>query len=187
MTKGLAFTPQGELAPGDYVMTFAELRRSLLVVGPGPKLEWDRAWRETLVSNLEILVRQLWQAGVVSVFADGSFVSDKVHPEDIDGYFECSEDDLATGRLVRELNLLDPYKVWTWEHSARRHAPGSLKPQLPMWHRYRVELYPHFGQGAGIRDRHGQELTFPAAFRLSRANKPRGIVKLAKGGTDDPQ
>ena len=51
-----------------------------------------------------------------------------------------------------------------------------------MWHAYRVELYAHFGQLSGIRDKFGNELEFPSAFRLSRRNGlPRGIVKI--GGT----
>ena len=53
-----------------------------------------------------------------------------------------------------------------------------------MWHEYRVELYPHYRQFCGIRDEHGNELEFPAAFRLSRReNRPKGIVKLVKEGT----
>lgn len=64
---------------------------------------------------------------------------------------------------------------------SRRPYRGYPKRQLPMWHVYRVELYPHFGQLSGIRDRFGNELEFPAAFRLSRANgEPRGVVKLLK-------
>jgi hypothetical protein len=49
-----------------------------------------------------------------------------------------------------------------------------------MWIEYRVELYPHFGQAAGILDRFGNELQFPAAFRLSRSGRPKGIVKLIR-------
>lgn len=53
------------------------------------------------------------------------------------------------------------------------------KKQLPMWHQYRVELYPHFGQSSGIQDQYGNELEFPAAFRRSRADgKPKGIIKI---------
>ncbi len=61
---------------------------------------------------------------------------------------------------------------------------GYPENQLPMWHRYRVELYPHFpGMGCGIRDKYGHELEFPAAFRQSRRDgKPRGIVKIEYGG-----
>jgi hypothetical protein len=54
-----------------------------------------------------------------------------------------------------------------------------------MWHRYRVELYPHvpgLGLGIGIVDKHGHEVEFPAAFRQSRRDgKPRGIVKIKYG------
>ena len=175
------FTPDGMLPPGDYEVSFAELRKSILVVGPrqGGYPHWDRAWRAVLVDNLEVLVKQLCQAGIMDMFIDGSFVEDKDHPNDIDGYFVCDLMELASGRLERNLNLLDPHKVWTWDPKSRRPFRGYPKKQLPMWHRYRVELYPHCGQGSGITDQFGNELEFPAAFRRSRRDgKPRGIVKI---------
>jgi hypothetical protein len=56
-----------------------------------------------------------------------------------------------------------------------------------MWHRYRVELYPHvpgLGIGCGIVDQHGNEFEFPSAFRQSRRDgTPRGIVKIRREGT----
>lgn len=86
-----AFDPLGLLPPGDYELTFEELRRSSLVVGPGNgDTTWDATWRESLVGNLEVMTRQLWQVGVRDVFADGSFVEEKDHPNDIDGYFVTS-------------------------------------------------------------------------------------------------
>ena len=125
------------------------------------------------------LVTQLWQIGIQDIFADGSFVEDKDHPNDIDGYFVCDLMELASGELQRKLNLIDPHKVWTWAPQGRRPFRGYPKKQLPMWHQYRVELYPHFGQGSGICDRFGNELEFPAVFRLSRRDsKPRGIIKI---------
>ncbi len=52
-----------------------------------------------------------------------------------------------------------------------------------MWLQYRVELYPHYGQPSGIRDKHGNELEFPSAFRLSRRDgQLRGIVKIEQQG-----
>lgn len=183
------FTPDGLLPAGDYEVTFAELRQSLLVLGPGNPREypyWDAVWRAKLVDNLETLTRQLWQVGIREVYADGSFAEDKDHPNDIDGYFVCDLARLRSGQLERELNLMDPHKVWTWDPASRRPYRGYPKRQLPMWHRYRVELYPHvpgLGIGAGIRDRHGHELEFPSAFRQSRRDgTPRGIVKLRYGG-----
>lgn len=152
----------------------------MLVLGPRKgSPSWDTPWRMLLVNNLELLVKQLRQVGVTEIFIDGSFVEDKDHPNDIDGYFVCTLEALVSGDLERNLNLLDPYKVWTWDPDSRRPYPGSSKWQLPMWHRYRVELYPHVGQGSGIVDEFGYELEFPAAFRRSRRDgRPRGIVKI---------
>jgi hypothetical protein len=183
------FGPDGLLPPGDYEVSFDELRRSPLVLGPGDPREgtpWDTPWREELVGNLEILTRQLWQEGISEVFADGSFAEDKDHPNDIDGYFVCSLIQLKTGELVRHLNLLDPFKIWTWDPASRKPYSGYPKKQLPMWHKYRVELYPHvpgLGIGCGILDKHGYELEFPSAFRQSRhGGKPRGILSIQYGG-----
>lgn len=174
------FTRDGVLPPGDYEMTLEELKESVLVVGPASgNPDWDAVWRLRLIENLEILVRQLWDAGIREVFINGSFVEDKDHPNDIDGYFVCSREELASGELVQKLNLLDESKVWTWASEARIAHPGGPKKQLPMWHRYRVELYPHFGQVCGIKDQFGNELEFPAAFRISRRDdRPKGIVKI---------
>lgn len=176
------FTADGLLPPGDYELTLDEVRASMLVEGPRPSvLGWDAGWRRRLVDNLGVLVDQLERVGILEVFVDGSFVEDKVHPNDIDGYFCCELRDLASGELEQRLNLLDPHKVWTWDPRARRPFRGYPKLQLPMWHQYRVELYPHWGQGSGICDQHGHELEFPAAFRLSRRNDvPRGIVKVRR-------
>ena len=179
------FSEDGLLPPGDYALNLGDLAESLLVVGPDDSerySSWDRNWRRKLVENLSVLVGQLRQVGIAEVFIDGSFVEDKNHPNDIDGYFECELTRLASGELQRELNLLDPHKVWTWEPAARRPYRGYPKKQLPMWHVYRVELYPHFGQLSGIRDERGHELEFPSAFRRSRVDgRPRGIVKIGDG------
>lgn len=55
-----------------------------------------------------------------------------------------------------------------------------------MWHKYRIELYPHIpglGLGSGILDKWGKELEFPSAFRQSRRDgTPRGIIKIKYGG-----
>jgi len=182
MTCGLpSFTADGVLPVGDYPLTLDALRDSHLVSGDGVwSSTWDAAWRGRLASSLTVLVRQLWQVGIARIFVDGSFVEDKDHPNDIDGYFECDVRHLATGRLQRELNAIDPYKVWTWDPTTRRLDPDSGKRQLPMWHRYRVEFYPHFPNAtSGIRDQFGNDLPFPSAFRLSRrAYLPKGIVQV---------
>jgi len=184
-----AFASGGLLPPGEYEVSFEELRQSVLVLGPDDLGEfslWDVDWRRQLVNNLEILTRQLWQVGVREIFVDGSFAEDNNHPGDIDGYFVCDFESWRTGDLERKLNLLDPYRIWTWDQDSRMPYRGYSKEQLPMWHRYRVELYPYApGRGidSGIRDRSGRPLEFPSAFRQSRdGGKPKGIVKLRYGG-----
>ena len=51
-----------------------------------------------------------------------------------------------------------------------------------MWHRYRVELYPHFpGLMSGLVDPYGNQLQFPSAFRQQRApGFEKGIVKIVQ-------
>jgi hypothetical protein len=177
------FTNEGVLPVGDYPLTLSELRTSHLVTGSGlVSPHWDVAWRAELVDGPEVLVGQLWQVGIDRIFVDGSFVEDKDHPNDIDGYFECDLRYLVSRRLENDLNALDPYKVWTWKPSSRLPDANSAKRQLPMWHRYRVEMYPHVpGLMTGIRDQHGNDLEFPAAFRISRqAFTPKGVVQIVR-------
>lgn len=179
-----SFNADGLLPPGDYPLTLDELRASILVEGPEGMAEagtWDAAWRSQLVNNLAVLTAQLWQVGIDRIFIDGSFVQDKPRPNDIDGYFECDLMALATGALQRDLNRLDPHQIWTWDDRDRRWDPDSAKAQLPMWYRYRIDLYPHFGQPSGIRDQYGYELQFPSAFRRQRLTfRQRGIVQIIR-------
>ena len=82
---------------------------------------------------METLVAQLWVVGVTEIYVGGSFAEDKDPPNDIDGYFETDLQQLASGELQRELNLQDPYKIWTWDPITRRPYRGYPKKQLPMW------------------------------------------------------
>lgn len=175
----MEFNDFGLLPPEDYPLTFTQLRQSILVKGPLDETPWDEEWRSFLVDQLEIMVKQLWAVGVTEIFIDGSFVEKKAHPNDIDGYFECDVRDLPT--LIRELNILEQDKIWTWDSKSRKPYLGYTKKQLPMWHKYRVELYPHYGQISGIKDEQGNALLFPSAFRQTRDTfRPKGIVKIIK-------
>lgn len=173
------------LPVGDYLLTIAELRQSHLVTGQGSgSPTWDGSWRAHLVDNLSLLAAQLWAVGVTDIFVDGSFVENKDRPGDIDGYFAADLLALATGQLEADRNRFDPDMIWTWAH--RRVGAGSPKAQLPMWHKYRVELFPYVpGFPSGIKDQFGHDLEFPSAFRVSRQFIPKGIVVLQQGGKDD--
>lgn len=176
------FTGDGVLPPGDYALTLDELEESMLVLGPGQPCDrptWDARWRHKLVSNLRIMVAQLEKVGIGEIFIDGSFVEDKDHPNDIDGYFVCDPERFASGQLEHDLNLLDPAKCWTWDHRSRKAYRGYPKLQLPMWHAYRIEFYPHYsGIIAGL-DAHGHAMEFPAFFRQRRTNgQSKGIVRI---------
>lgn len=183
------FNSDGVLDPGTYIASFSEVRDSILVNGDGNSSTWDKDWRSELVNNAEILCSQLFTVGIQDIYLDGSFVENKDHPNDIDGYFDPhlsmlnSNDMVQFSYIVSKLNNLDPNKIWTWDPASRKSFRGYAKKQLPMWLFYRVELYPHLDQGAGIKDQSGHDLTFPSAFRQSRHNfKPKGIVKISLSG-----
>jgi hypothetical protein len=171
-----AFNEDGLLPAGDYAMSMEEVLESSLVVAETDAGDWDGAWRERLVRNLDVMVHHLWQVGIHEIFVDGSFVENKPHPNDIDGYFLCEASTLFSGDLEARLQKFDD--IWTWDPARRYASPDSAERQLPMWHKYRVELFPHVGQWTGIVDAFGNELTFPSAFRQSREFKPKGIVKI---------
>lgn len=180
------FNNDNVLDPGTYKATFGQLRSSLLVVGDGTSTTWDSAWRLKLIDNLEVLANQLWSVGYREVFLDGSFVENKDRPNDIDGYFDAKITSINPivmqdfQRNISTLNSLDPHCCWTWEASSRKFDQATGKGQLPMWHFYRIELYPHIeGMFSGITDKQGNNLKFPSAFRQSRRNYiPKGIVEL---------
>jgi hypothetical protein len=87
-----AFDDEGLLPPGDYQLTIAQLRESMLVNGPGGiYVDWNSKWRRKLIDNLEILTTQLRLYGVKgNICVGGSFVEDRVHAQDVDGYFYCN-------------------------------------------------------------------------------------------------
>tara|TARA_B100001245_G_scaffold232877_1_gene215780 strand:- start:400 stop:948 length:549 start_codon:yes stop_codon:yes gene_type:complete len=177
----LSFTKEGYLPPGDYEMTAEDIESSILVVHP-QRDTWDEEWRRQLLENLMCLVRELWQVGITEIYIDGSFVEEKDHPNDIDGYFEVEAKYFYTKSLERDLNKLNPDKIWTWARSVK--TPGLGKRVLPMWEKYRVELFPDFaGSRTGLQDRHGRDIGFPEAFRRCRKGRvKKGIIKLVKGG-----
>lgn len=111
-------------------MNFDQLRNSVLVHGTRD-FQLDGPWRQHLINQAEVLVKQLWQVGITEIYLDGSFVEAKEHPNDVDGYFHADVRLVATGELQARLNALDPHKAWTWDHDARRRYRNYAKAQLP--------------------------------------------------------
>jgi hypothetical protein len=175
MSQGLpAFTVDGLLPPGDFTLTFDEIRASFLVRGPRQSMSWDISWRTQLVENLEIIVGGLCAVGVHDIFIGGSFVEEKDHPNDIDGYFVYDDWENEHARICSELVKMDPELAPSPWRVDRYRIPRKSA----MWHKYRVELYPHYGQVCGIVGASGMELVFPDAFRLSREGKAKGVVRI---------
>ncbi len=175
------FTKDGLLPVGDYELTPDELRSSMLVHGPSGKQSskhWHADWRSQMTENAIAVVEQLWRVGPRPVWIGGSYVEDCNEPGDVDAYFECDVADIVTGELAARLNVMGPYRYWSWDWKSRVSVPGYVEPKLRMWRDLRVEIYPHYGQRSGITDQFGNPLTFPAAFRKSRDFHPKGIIKL---------
>jgi hypothetical protein len=175
------FTPDGLLPAGDHLLTIGELRRSYLVTGEGIDVPgWDSALRAQLVDHLELFVRQLWQVGVERIFVNGSFVTSKPQPGDIDAYFECTLTDYPL-TLIR-LMLLEPSLPWDLAH--RPIDPGSQEPKPVMWHRYRVEVFPHFTDYpnlTGIFDEDGNEFELADLFRRDKNSlRLKGVIQIVR-------
>lgn len=175
----LAFDPDGLLPVGDHTMTMTELRNSLLVNGtPACDPNWDAAWRAHLVEQLSILCVHLHEVGIVEIFADGSFATDKAKPGDIDGYFVCDYELFLSEQFPR---LVARDEAWDLRQR-RPDRHGKMKPL--MWHRYHVELFPQFTppfESLSVADTspQGKHVLFPEFFRRTRTGQPRGIVRIA--------
>lgn len=175
------FTTDGLLPPGDYPLTIDELRASYLINGEGLGIpDWDANWRAHLANNLDLFAGQLWQVGVERIFADGSFVTAKPHPGDIDVYFECEVARfpwITIGLLQQE-----PHLPWDW--TQRSVDPATGIPKLRMWHEFRIEVFPHFvdhPQPTGVVDEHGNNLLFPSLFRRDKdAGQSKGVIQLVR-------
>ena len=132
----------GELPPGMHSATLAEVEA---VFAMTPR-------RRALFEGLQRAIQNLWAAGVRRVFIDGSFVTTKADPNDIDGCWEWTED--------VHLDLLDPvFLDFTQGRRAMREQYG-VDFFLATW----VEA--------------GSGLTFLDFFQRNRADDPKGIVQL---------
>lgn len=144
--------------------------------------DWDSARRGQLVDNLELFVRPFWQVGVERIIVNGSFVTAKPRPGDIDVYFECES--VRFHELVADLKALAPLLCWDWDREDRPVDPVTGIAKTRMWHRFRVEIFPHFTdqpQPTGIRDEYGNDLLFPSLFRRDKeTSRPKGVIPIIR-------
>jgi hypothetical protein len=136
----------GELPPGVHAATLAEVKA---VFATTPR-------RRLLFEGLRQALENLAHAGVRRVFIDGSFVTTKANPNDVDGCWVWTE--------AVHLDLLDPVLL---DFAHHRQA---------MKDKYGVDFFLADWQEAG------SGLTFLEFFQRNRADVPKGIVQLELGG-----
>lgn len=144
----------GYLPPGLYLATIDEIGRRL---GFTQK-------RHQLIASLELAVRWLFDAGVTDLRIDGSFVTEKPEPGDIDGFW-VMDDNVRLSEIPPI--LLDFSTV---------PDPASGKLKFPMWFQLGIELYVHPLMGGF------QAGDLPEFFSHSRDGIPRGYIQVLPSG-----
>jgi hypothetical protein len=114
------------------------------------------------VKGLRAAVEAFWVAGIVEIYIDGSFCTEKPDPGDIDGYW--IEPDPGVYERI------DPY----WIDFAPVLARNVRKWKWRMWVEYGVEFFIHPVMQAT------PNLGFPEFFRQDRDGQPRGIIRVIK-------
>lgn len=113
--------------------------------------------RRRLMAGLKAAADNLARANVRKIWIDGSFVTDKVHPNDIDGVWETSD-------LIDE-DVLDTV---------------FLGSRAAMKAKYGLDFFPDVIEA-------GSGLPFPLFFQTNRDDQPKGIVVLKLEQSDDPE
>lgn len=132
----------GELPAGIHETTPDEVKA---VFAKTPK-------RQTLFEGLKRALENLKTAGVSRVYLDGSFVTSKVEPNDVDGCWELHEN--------IDLGRLDPVFLDFSDHRQTMKEKYSVEFFVADW----VEA--------------GSGLTFLEFFQLNRYDEPKGILMI---------
>lgn len=141
----------GYLPPGLHRASFAEVWQ---------KLGFTQKRRQ-LIASLEQVATWLFDAGVSDLRIDGSFVTEKPDPGDIDGFWV----------LDKRVRFREIPSLLTDFSTVR--DPTSGKPKFPMWFQWGIELYIHPLMG-------GFEAgDLPEFFSHSREGVPRGYVQIS--------
>lgn len=131
-----SFNEAGELPPGEYKTSLPIVKNRFGSLS---------AKREKLMRGLERATENLRGAGIKRIWIDGSFVTSKEKPNDVDGCWEYSEE--------VDLVKLDPVFL--------------AETRAPMKEKYGVEFFP-----AGVIEA-GSGLPFPNFLKLIETENPR--------------
>ncbi len=141
----LRFTEEGLLPPGVHQTDLGELKENM---------GWSRRRRE-LLEGLEDVLGLMTYCGVARVYFDGSFVTDKDRPNDIDGCYDLSEDVTS-----EDLKRLAPI------------FPPSPANRTEAKRRFGVDLFPAAATELGF----GQP--FLRFFQTDREGRERGVLSV---------
>lgn len=132
----------GRLPPGVHNATLKEIR---------DKLGWGQR-RKNLIDGLELAFGLMRNCGIKRVYIDGSFVTDKNRPEDIDGCYD----------VPQGANLGAMYPIWPWTRPNRTMSKAM----------FGVELAPSRAPATPSGE------PFISFFQKDRDGNRRGIVSL---------
>jgi len=140
-----ALNKNGELVAGEHSATLDEVEA---VYGRSPDC------RRCLMKGLRDAVDNLEQAGVKRIWIDGSFVTNKKEPNNIDGCWEYS-------------SLVDTSKL-DQVFLSRTRADAKQKYGLDFFVSQIIET--------------GSGLPFPKFFQVNRDGRAKGIIVVRLGG-----
>lgn len=139
-----ALNKRGELPPGEHEATMEEVEMRFGV---------SNGQRKKLMRGLKAACENFWIARVNAIWIDGSFITDKYAPNDIDGCWEYNPD-----VVVR---LLDPVFL--------SHSRRDMKAK------YGLDFF------SNILTEGATGLPFPAFFQRNRDGEAKGIIKIKIG------
>jgi hypothetical protein len=172
----LKFAKSGLLPPGDHAVRMAELE-AFIRQGPENAQGWDTAWRLQLLQEFKQRYAQLQAVGIGEVYIDGSYATDKYHPNDMDVYFVVPRKTWNSG-AEQALQKMDP-EFWRFEPELG--ADGKLG--YPMAFQHHIEMYPvyreHTAEYAECQAMIDPKIKF---FRTDKySHRSKGIIRIQEG------
>lgn len=173
----IKFQKNGLLSPEDHPISLDELE-ALLKAGPGNGQNWDTPWRLKLFEELKRRCHELYSIGIDEVYVDGSYATDKAHPNDIDGYFVVPRR-WWLDQGEEALKALDP-DFWRFEIVPNDEGHAAY----PMAFSHNIELFPmyreHTPEYAVCPELIDPKIQFFRTDRYSR--KAKGIFRIVRTG-----